>query len=114
MIAIQSTIIPKTPFACLDSIQAAYSADSAAANNVSFSSRTCAWWGQFGKMFQMSDNSRYSFWDKLTLFVATGFGIGFVVPFAPGTFGSAAGVALAYAVAKLPLSFPVVNIAAIS
>lgn len=51
----------------------------------------------------MSDKARYSFWDKLVLFVATGFGIGFVVPFAPGTFGSAAGVALAYAVARLPL-----------
>ena len=41
--------------------------------------------------------------DRLTLFVASGFGIGLVVPFAPGTFGSAAGVALAYATTRLPL-----------
>jgi phosphatidylglycerophosphatase A len=36
-------------------------------------------------------------------FAATGFGIGLFVPFAPGTFGSLPGVALAYAVAALPL-----------
>ena len=41
--------------------------------------------------------------DRLTLFVASGFGIGLVVPFAPGTYGSAAGVALAYATTRLPL-----------
>ncbi len=43
------------------------------------------------------------FIDKFCLFVATGFGIGLVVPFAPGTFGSAAGVALAYATTALPV-----------
>ncbi len=41
--------------------------------------------------------------EKICLFVATGFGIGLVVPFAPGTFGSAAGVALAYATSALPV-----------
>jgi phosphatidylglycerophosphatase A len=39
---------------------------------------------------------------RLLTFVATGFGIGLVVPFAPGTFGSLPGVALAYALAALP------------
>ena len=45
---------------------------------------------------------------KFCVFVATGFGIGLFVPFAPGTFGSAPGVALAYAVAALPLAMQVV------
>jgi phosphatidylglycerophosphatase A len=40
--------------------------------------------------------------DKLTLFLATGCGISLIVPFAPGTFGSLPGVALAYAMALLP------------
>ena len=40
--------------------------------------------------------------DKLTLFLATGCGISLFVPFAPGTFGSLPGVALAYAFALLP------------
>lgn len=39
---------------------------------------------------------------RLALFAATGFGIGLFVPFAPGTFGSAPGVALAYATTLLP------------
>jgi phosphatidylglycerophosphatase A len=48
---------------------------------------------------------------KLCVFVATGFGIGLVVPFAPGTFGSIPGVALAYATTLLPLwiQIPVVT-----
>ena len=46
-------------------------------------------------------------WDKFALFVATGFGLGFIAPFAPGTFGSAPGVALAYAVAALPLAIQI-------
>ena len=37
------------------------------------------------------------------LFLATGCGIGLFVPFAPGTFGSLPGVALAYAIALLPV-----------
>ncbi len=37
------------------------------------------------------------------MLVATGFGLGLVAPFAPGTFGSAAGVALAYATTLLPV-----------
>ena len=49
----------------------------------------------------MKDN--WSGFDRFCLFVATGFGIGLAVPFAPGTFGSAAGVALAYATTRLPL-----------
>ena len=40
---------------------------------------------------------------KLTLFVATGFGLGLVAPVAPGTIGSLPGVALSYAVCALPL-----------
>ena len=40
---------------------------------------------------------------RLCVFVASGFGIGLVAPFAPGTFGSLPGVALAYAVCALPL-----------
>lgn len=40
--------------------------------------------------------------DRLTLFLATGCGISLFVPFAPGTFGSLPGVALAYALALLP------------
>ena len=35
--------------------------------------------------------------------MASGFGIGLVAPFAPGTFGSLPGVALAYATTLLPL-----------
>ena len=42
-------------------------------------------------------------WDKTILALASGFGLGFFSPFAPGTFGSLPGVALAYAVAALPL-----------
>jgi len=34
--------------------------------------------------------------DKLCLFAATGCGLGLITPFAPGTFGSIPGVALAY------------------
>ena len=40
---------------------------------------------------------------RLCVFVATGFGLGLVAPFAPGTFGSLPGVALAYATTRLPL-----------
>ncbi|MBP5285034.1 MAG: phosphatidylglycerophosphatase A [Kiritimatiellae bacterium] len=40
---------------------------------------------------------------KAVLFVASGFGLGLVAPFAPGTFGSLPGVALAYAVSSLPV-----------
>ena len=47
--------------------------------------------------------SSWTLFERFCLFVATGFGIGLVVPFAPGTFGSAAGVALAYATTQLPL-----------
>ena len=40
---------------------------------------------------------------KLTLLLASGFGIGLVAPFAPGTFGSLPGLVLAYGVTMLPL-----------
>ena len=41
-------------------------------------------------------------YEKLMTFVATGFGIGVLAPFASGTWGSAPGVALAYATTLLP------------
>jgi len=44
---------------------------------------------------------------KIALFLATGCGIGLVAPFAPGSFGSLPGVALAYAVALLPLALQI-------
>jgi len=46
---------------------------------------------------------------KFCVFVASGFGIGLFAPFAPGTFGSIPGVALAYATTLLPpwLQIPV-------
>lgn len=40
--------------------------------------------------------------DRLCLFAAGGFGTGLFAPFAPGTFGSIPGVALAFATVKLP------------
>jgi len=40
---------------------------------------------------------------KLSLLLATGFGIGLLAPVAPGTIGSLPGVALAYAMALLPV-----------
>lgn len=40
---------------------------------------------------------------KLTLFAASGFGLGLAVPFAPGTFGSLPGLALAFATTLLPV-----------
>ena len=48
------------------------------------------------------------FYDKATLFLATGFGISLICPFAPGTFGSAPGVALAYALACIPWQFQII------
>jgi len=49
--------------------------------------------------------------EKLSLFVASGFGLGLVSPVAPGTVGSLPGVALAYATTLLPLwlQIPVVT-----
>lgn len=48
-------------------------------------------------------NSKRTLAEKTALFIASGFGIGLIVPFAPGTFGSAAGVALAYLTTRLAL-----------
>ena len=45
---------------------------------------------------------------RLCVFVAGGFGLGLLAPFAPGTFGSLPGVALAYAVCALPLWLQIV------
>lgn len=47
--------------------------------------------------------------DRICLFVASGFGLGLVAPFAPGTFGSLPGVALAYLTTYMPtwLQIPV-------
>ena len=45
---------------------------------------------------------------RFCVFVASGFGLGLVAPFAPGTFGSLPGVALAYAVCALPLWLQIV------
>ena len=44
---------------------------------------------------------------KLCLFVASGLGLGLVAPFAPGTFGSLPGVALAFATTRLPLALQI-------
>lgn len=41
--------------------------------------------------------------DKLVLLIASGFGLGLVAPFAPGTVGSIPGVALAFVICDLPL-----------
>ena len=41
--------------------------------------------------------------NKLTLFIASGCGIGLFVPFAPGTFGSLPGLALAFWTTTLPV-----------
>lgn len=45
---------------------------------------------------------------RFCVFVASGFGLGLVAPFAPGTFGSLPGVALAYATTRLPLELQLV------
>ena len=45
---------------------------------------------------------------RFCVFVASGFGLGLVAPFAPGTFGSIPGVLLAYAVCALPLWLQIV------
>ena len=42
-------------------------------------------------------------WQKMSVFVATGFGIGLVAPVAPGTFGTFPGVVLALWTARQPL-----------
>ncbi|MEI7901915.1 MAG: phosphatidylglycerophosphatase A [bacterium] len=46
-----------------------------------------------------------TFWQKMSVFTATGFGLGLIAPFAPGTFGSLPGVLLALWVTQqhLPL-----------
>ena len=44
---------------------------------------------------------------KLTLFFASGCGLGLVAPFAPGTFGSLPGLALAFLTTVLPVSLQI-------
>ena len=46
---------------------------------------------------------------KFCLFVSSGFGLGLVAPFAPGTFGSIPGVVLAYGAAALPLPLQIMS-----
>ena len=48
-------------------------------------------------------------WRKFNVFIATGFGIGLIVPFAPGTFGSLPGVALACAMTAQPVSLQILT-----
>ena len=50
---------------------------------------------------------------RLCVFLASGLGLGLAAPFAPGTVGSIPGVALAYAVALLPLHLQIVACAAL-
>ena len=45
---------------------------------------------------------------RFCVFLASGFGLGLVAPFAPGTFGSLPGVALAYVVCAFPLWLQIV------
>ena len=52
--------------------------------------------------------SSWTWSERACLFIASGFGIGLFAPFAPGTFGSAAGVALAYATTRLSVWMQVV------
>ncbi|MBP5791825.1 MAG: phosphatidylglycerophosphatase A [Kiritimatiellae bacterium] len=49
-------------------------------------------------------DSKNGFFGKCCLFLASGFGLGLVAPFAPGTFGSLPGVAFAYLIAPFPLA----------
>lgn len=49
-----------------------------------------------------------TFWQKLIVFTATGFGTGLYAPFAPGTFGSIPGVCLALWSTTFPLALQVV------
>lgn len=45
--------------------------------------------------------------DKLCIFLATGCWLGLIVPFAPGTFGSIPGVALALALSQIPTAWQI-------
>lgn len=56
----------------------------------------------------MCVNMKRTSLEKLYLFLATGCGLGLAVPFAPGTFGSIPGVALAFAMAALSPAFQAV------
>jgi len=57
--------------------------------------------------FERCEKLKMRFRKKIALFLATGCGIGLVAPFAPGTFGSLPGVALAYVVTLLPLALQI-------
>ena len=52
--------------------------------------------------------------EKLNLALASGFGLGLFAPFAPGTFGSAPGVALAYWTTRLPLGVQIAAVLALA
>ncbi len=49
-----------------------------------------------------------SLFEKFCLLVSTGFGIGLLAPFAPGTFGSIPGIALSYALCHLSVLWQIV------
>ncbi|MFO7937668.1 MAG: phosphatidylglycerophosphatase A [Kiritimatiellia bacterium] len=48
-------------------------------------------------------------WQKLNVFIGTGFGIGLAAPFAPGTFGSFPGVLLALAMSFQPIPLQILT-----
>lgn len=58
----------------------------------------------------MSDPVHAEKQPRLALFLATGFGLGYL-PIAPGSWGSLGGVALAWGLAKLPIARRGVNLA---
>ena len=57
---------------------------------------------------------RSSIKNGAILFFASGCGIGLFAPFAPGTFGSAPGVALAYATTRLGIAWQIAVLAALA
>lgn len=57
-------------------------------------------------MFSIPGNTP---WEKFNVFIGTGFGIGLLAPFAPGTFGSAPGVLLACAMSFQPLTLQILT-----
>ncbi len=48
-------------------------------------------------------------WQRTNVFAATGFGIGLIAPFAPGTFGTLPGVALAYVLSTRSITTQVIT-----
>ena len=48
-------------------------------------------------------------WQRVNVFVGTGFGIGLAAPFAPGTFGSLPGVLLAFGMSCQPIPLQILT-----